>query len=87
MYVCLFWFCFVFPDYIQPICLPEENQLFPPGRICAIAGWGRVVHQGKFSVKKQKMLIYKKYAIALSCDYFQHFLWLLYFNIIFCDIS
>lgn len=35
-----------YTDYIQPICLPEENQLFPPGRICAIAGWGRVVHQG-----------------------------------------
>uniref|UniRef100_A0A8C3YND0 Enteropeptidase n=1 Tax=Catagonus wagneri TaxID=51154 RepID=A0A8C3YND0_9CETA len=35
-----------YTDYIQPICLPEENQVFPPGRICSIAGWGRVVYQG-----------------------------------------
>ncbi|XP_054432604.1 enteropeptidase [Pteronotus mesoamericanus] len=35
-----------YTDYIQPICLPEEDQVFPPGRICSIAGWGRVVHQG-----------------------------------------
>ncbi|ELW68372.1 Enteropeptidase [Tupaia chinensis] len=35
-----------FTDYIQPICLPEENQVLPPGRKCSIAGWGRVVYQG-----------------------------------------
>ncbi|XP_032133028.1 enteropeptidase isoform X3 [Sapajus apella] len=35
-----------YTDYIQPICLPEENQVFLPGRNCSIAGWGRVVHQG-----------------------------------------
>ncbi|XP_066221989.1 enteropeptidase isoform X2 [Saccopteryx leptura] len=35
-----------YTDYIQPICLPEENQVFPPGEICFIAGWGRLVHQG-----------------------------------------
>ncbi|XP_075860355.1 enteropeptidase [Microcebus murinus] len=35
-----------YTDYIQPICLPEENQVFSPGRKCSIAGWGRVVHQG-----------------------------------------
>ncbi|XP_029794544.1 enteropeptidase [Suricata suricatta] len=35
-----------YTDYIQPICLPEENQVFPPGRICSIAGWGRLIHQG-----------------------------------------
>uniref|UniRef100_G1M0G9 Enteropeptidase n=2 Tax=Ailuropoda melanoleuca TaxID=9646 RepID=G1M0G9_AILME len=35
-----------YTDYIQPICLPEENQVFPPGRICSIAGWGRVIYQG-----------------------------------------
>ncbi|CAO2632210.1 Tmprss15 [Lemmus lemmus] len=29
-----------YTDYIQPICLPEENQIFSPGRICSIAGWG-----------------------------------------------
>ncbi|XP_027269120.1 enteropeptidase isoform X3 [Cricetulus griseus] len=29
-----------YTDYIQPICLPEENQIFVPGRICSIAGWG-----------------------------------------------
>ncbi|XP_039713260.1 enteropeptidase [Pteropus medius] len=35
-----------YTDYIQPICLPEENQLFPAGKICSIAGWGSVVYQG-----------------------------------------
>ncbi|XP_036098820.1 enteropeptidase [Molossus molossus] len=35
-----------YTDYIQPICLPEENQVFPPGRICSIAGWGKLFHQG-----------------------------------------
>lgn len=44
-------FCSVlFSDYIQPICLPEENQVLPPGKICSIAGWGRVAYQGKLSV-------------------------------------
>uniref|UniRef100_A0A8C0MGC8 Enteropeptidase n=1 Tax=Canis lupus familiaris TaxID=9615 RepID=A0A8C0MGC8_CANLF len=35
-----------YTDYIQPICLPEENQVFPPGSLCSIAGWGRVIYQG-----------------------------------------
>ncbi|XP_046956421.1 enteropeptidase [Lynx rufus] len=35
-----------YTDYIQPICLLEENHVFPPGRICSIAGWGRLIHQG-----------------------------------------
>nr|KAF6380671.1 transmembrane serine protease 15 [Myotis myotis] len=38
-----------YTDYIQPICLPEENQVFLPGRICSIAGWGRIVHDGPTS--------------------------------------
>nr|XP_042114860.1 enteropeptidase [Peromyscus maniculatus bairdii] len=29
-----------YTDYIQPICLPEENQIFIPGKMCSIAGWG-----------------------------------------------
>ena len=55
-------FCSVlFSDYIQPICLPEKNQVFPPGRMCSIAGWGRVVYQGKLSVPlKRKYLLGKK---------------------------
>ncbi|XP_006889888.1 PREDICTED: enteropeptidase [Elephantulus edwardii] len=35
-----------YTDYIQPICLPEENQVFRPGRNCFIAGWGRVIYEG-----------------------------------------
>ncbi|XP_053513889.1 enteropeptidase [Artibeus jamaicensis] len=35
-----------YTDYIQPICLPDENQVLPPGTICSIAGWGRVAYQG-----------------------------------------
>ncbi|XP_061105321.1 enteropeptidase [Conger conger] len=32
-----------FTDYIQPICLPDNDE---PGRKCFIAGWGRVAEQG-----------------------------------------
>ncbi|KAI4579309.1 hypothetical protein MJG53_001183 [Ovis ammon polii x Ovis aries] len=35
-----------YTDYIQPICLPGENQVFSPGRICSIAGWGTLAYQG-----------------------------------------
>ncbi|XP_010643952.1 enteropeptidase [Fukomys damarensis] len=35
-----------YTDYIQPICLPEENQDFLPGRNCSIAGWGRLESEG-----------------------------------------
>ncbi|KAH0517716.1 Enteropeptidase [Microtus ochrogaster] len=35
-----------YTDYIQPICLPEENQIFSPGRICSIAGWGATENGG-----------------------------------------
>ncbi|XP_008053518.1 enteropeptidase [Carlito syrichta] len=35
-----------YTDYIQPICLPEENQIFSPGRNCSIAGWGRIIYEG-----------------------------------------
>ncbi|NXG22304.1 ENTK Enteropeptidase, partial [Grallaria varia] len=31
-----------YTDYIQPICLPEENQQFLPGINCYIAGWGAI---------------------------------------------
>lgn len=55
---------FCFSDYIQPICLPEENQLFPAGKICSIAGWGSVVYQGKLSdSKNRKCLLEKKYML------------------------
>lgn len=41
------WVMFYFiADYIQPICLPEENQIFSPGRICSIAGWGATENGG-----------------------------------------
>ncbi|XP_050004892.1 enteropeptidase isoform X1 [Alexandromys fortis] len=35
-----------YTDHIQPICLPEENQIFSPGRICSIAGWGATENGG-----------------------------------------
>ncbi|XP_004639153.1 enteropeptidase [Octodon degus] len=35
-----------YTDYIQPICLPEENQVFLPGKNCVIAGWGRLYYGG-----------------------------------------
>ncbi|NWI50278.1 ENTK Enteropeptidase, partial [Calyptomena viridis] len=31
-----------YTDYIQPICLPEQNQQFLPGMNCSIAGWGNI---------------------------------------------
>ncbi|KAM3933981.1 enteropeptidase [Leptodactylus fuscus] len=35
-----------YTDYIQPICLPESQDVFPLGLHCAIAGWGRTESQG-----------------------------------------
>uniref|UniRef100_A0A8C0WFD5 Enteropeptidase n=1 Tax=Castor canadensis TaxID=51338 RepID=A0A8C0WFD5_CASCN len=35
-----------YTDYIQPICLPEENQVFLPGKNCSIAGWGDYIQAG-----------------------------------------
>ncbi|XP_055965398.1 enteropeptidase [Sorex fumeus] len=35
-----------YTDYIQPICLPDKNQVFLPGINCSIAGWGMLMHQG-----------------------------------------
>ena len=68
--LCLFSFLFSFNflDYIQPICLPEENQVFPPGRICSIAGWGKVIYQGIVSDSKNKEEnTHRKHAITLTC--------------------
>uniref|UniRef100_A0A8C5IX20 Enteropeptidase n=1 Tax=Junco hyemalis TaxID=40217 RepID=A0A8C5IX20_JUNHY len=38
-----------YTDYIQPICLPEKNQQFPPGINCSIAGWGAIRNDGPSS--------------------------------------
>ncbi|XP_073524365.1 enteropeptidase isoform X2 [Phyllobates terribilis] len=35
-----------YTDYIQPVCLPESQDVFPPGLNCTIAGWGRTQSQG-----------------------------------------
>uniref|UniRef100_A0A5F8HAG8 Enteropeptidase n=1 Tax=Monodelphis domestica TaxID=13616 RepID=A0A5F8HAG8_MONDO len=35
-----------YTDYIQPICLPEAIQVFPPGMKCFIAGWGTIKYEG-----------------------------------------
>ncbi|XP_049641681.1 enteropeptidase [Suncus etruscus] len=35
-----------YTDYIQPICLPDINNVFLPGINCSIAGWGMIVNQG-----------------------------------------
>ncbi|KAG8590836.1 hypothetical protein GDO81_006930 [Engystomops pustulosus] len=35
-----------YTDYIQPVCLPESQDIFPPGKNCTIAGWGLLGSQG-----------------------------------------
>nr|XP_023693671.1 enteropeptidase isoform X1 [Paramormyrops kingsleyae] len=35
-----------FTDFIQPICLPDQEQQFEEGRKCIITGWGRESEQG-----------------------------------------
>ncbi|XP_070773322.1 enteropeptidase [Enoplosus armatus] len=35
-----------FTQFIQPVCLPNEDQDFTAGRRCFIAGWGRDAEQG-----------------------------------------
>ncbi|XP_068930890.1 enteropeptidase [Petaurus breviceps papuanus] len=46
-----------YTDYIQPICLPEASQVFPPGMNCFIAGWGRIRYQGYTSTILQEAQI------------------------------
>ncbi|XP_063053966.1 enteropeptidase [Engraulis encrasicolus] len=36
-----------YTDYVQPVCLPHEQQHFQAGRKCVIAGWGRVEEGGE----------------------------------------
>ncbi|MBN3306176.1 ENTK Enteropeptidase, partial [Amia calva] len=38
-----------FTEYIQPICLPDIEQQFPMGKMCFIAGWGRMEEQGSLA--------------------------------------
>ncbi|XP_044160558.1 uncharacterized protein LOC122945559 [Bufo gargarizans] len=32
-----------FNNYIQPICLPDPDQLFPDGMMCWVTGWGNIM--------------------------------------------
>jgi hypothetical protein len=69
MFVCRYCSSFVyfvlleFSDYIQPICLPEENQIFIPGRTCSIAGWGYDKINGKLSHLKVGKCLLEKYGL------------------------
>lgn len=40
-----------FTNYIQPICLPNENTKYEPGKNCTISGWGTIQY-GKSSELK-----------------------------------
>ncbi|KAG5843687.1 hypothetical protein ANANG_G00153550 [Anguilla anguilla] len=46
-----------FTDYIQPICLPDNDEQFEPGRKCFIAGWGRMAEQGSVAGVLQEAAI------------------------------
>ncbi|XP_060085251.1 uncharacterized protein LOC132564621 [Ylistrum balloti] len=39
-----------YTPYIQPICLPEEGEIFPETAICYTTGWGRTEPEGEYSV-------------------------------------
>uniref|UniRef100_A0A0B6ZVL1 Peptidase S1 domain-containing protein n=1 Tax=Arion vulgaris TaxID=1028688 RepID=A0A0B6ZVL1_9EUPU len=32
-------------DFVQPVCLPSQTQIFPPTSICYLAGWGLLSHR------------------------------------------
>nr|XP_018668968.1 uncharacterized protein LOC100175462 isoform X3 [Ciona intestinalis] len=36
----------VFNDYVQPICLPPPNHVFPSGMPCYVSGWGELDDSG-----------------------------------------
>ncbi|KAM4545848.1 enteropeptidase [Odontesthes bonariensis] len=35
-----------YSQWVQPVCLPAENQSFPAGKKCFISGWGREAEGG-----------------------------------------
>ena len=30
-----------FTSYIAPVCLPQQNETVPNGKVCSISGWGQ----------------------------------------------
>ena len=34
-------------DYAQPICLPDQDALFPGGLDCMVTGWGHIRDNGE----------------------------------------
>ncbi|KAK1168849.1 ovochymase-2-like [Acipenser oxyrinchus oxyrinchus] len=39
----------VFGTRVQPVCLPDETQVFPAGTMCVGSGWGKTVEGGEVS--------------------------------------
>ncbi|KAL2093195.1 hypothetical protein ACEWY4_010507 [Coilia grayii] len=46
-----------FTDYVQPVCLPHEQQQLQAGRKCVIAGWGRLEEGGSVADVLQQAVV------------------------------
>ena len=40
-----------FNDYMKPVCLPDDAQSFPPGKVCTVTGFGLLQEGGRQSTK------------------------------------
>lgn len=48
----------IFNDFIQPICLPPSNKVFPPDKRCTITGWGTLAYEGSLATILQKAVVH-----------------------------
>ena len=39
-----------FSEYIQPVCLPQEGEVFPTSSLCYVSGWGYTDYDSKNSL-------------------------------------
>jgi serine protease 7 (enterokinase) len=49
----------LYTDYVQPICFPDENDVFPTNSQCYLAGWGFInTQEGTFYADYQIPNVY-----------------------------
>lgn len=48
-----------FSETVSAVCLPNADDDFPPGTVCATTGWGRTKYNGEYAVALLEQRLYK----------------------------